>query len=539
MSLLNRADFDAEIVIPFSGLRSIEKSRVLTFLKISVGSDCGISTFPWRRPRCWNQRRGTERPALMAKPQTKLTNLPQDRVIGNHSGSPALHLTAVIPVRHLGRWIEPWYVAYAILGALASGSAVILIPLAVISRGGSATQIGAAIAAQNVGALFAPFWGWASDRFKDYRPIFFGGFLLIGGGFLSFALIKDAKILLLGALLIGLGTGAANTVACLFVVEFTPAKEWGQRISWLQTFNAIGAVLGLAGAGLLRSESGMLVSALLVVPALLVGGWGLPVPGGKFHVPHVKATRALLAGVARRVEPLTGWLHPFHFSDFKELGTLFATSFGVFLTAWFFLSFAISSFSSLYPVLMLKSFGLSVTKSALLISVATALSIPLYNFAGRLTNRSGPASVLSIGIAVRFLALFGLWLVGIFHMASPLILVVILFGSFQGIWPLLSVASNDLSATLAPFGKGAALGLFNAAAAIASAGGAIAGGAVAERFGYPSASLFAACGTAVALACVFSLSRRPSSSGAPAGKTRAKGREETRVKPLPVAPDLP
>jgi hypothetical protein len=30
----------------------------------------------------------------------------------------------------------------------------------------------------------------------------------------------------------------------------------------------------------------------------------------------------------------------------------------------------------------------------------------------------------------------------------------------------------------------------------------------AEGFGYPSASLFAAWGTAVALACVFSLSRR-------------------------------
>jgi MFS transporter, DHA1 family, tetracycline resistance protein len=457
----------------------------------------------------------------------------------NPLAPPASHLTAVIPAHHLGRWIEPWYVAYAILGALASGSAVILIPLAVVSRGGSATQIGAAIAAQNVGALFAPFWGWASDRFKDYRPIFFGGFLLIAAGFLSFALLKDAKILLVGALLIGLGTGAANTVACLFVVEFTPAKEWGQRISWLQTFNAIGSVLGLAGAGLLRPQLGMLVSALLVIPALLVGGWGLPVPGGKFHVPHVKATRALLAGVARRVEPLTGWLHPFHFSDLKELGTVFATSFGVFLTAWFFLSFAVSSFSSLYPVLMLKSFGLTVAKSALLISVATALSIPLYNFAGRLTNRRGPAAVLSIGIGVRFLALGGLWLVGIFHMASPLILVVILFGSFQGIWPLLSVASNDLSATLAPFGKGAALGLFNAAAAIASAGGAIAGGAVAERFGYPSASLFAACGTAVALAFVFSLSRRPSSRGAAVDRTRAKGSEDTRLHPLSVAPDLP
>jgi hypothetical protein len=92
----------------------------------------------------------------MAKRQINPTNSPL---------SPASHSTAVIPTRHLGRWIEPWYVAYAILGALAFGSAVILIPLAVISRGGSATQIGAAIAAQNVGALFAPFWGWASDRF--------------------------------------------------------------------------------------------------------------------------------------------------------------------------------------------------------------------------------------------------------------------------------------------------------------------------------------------------------------------------------------
>ena len=173
----------------------------------------------------------------LALPEARLTFSPP---------LPVIRSTAVIPSRHLGRWIEPWYVAYAILGALASGSAVILIPLAVMSRGGSATQIGAAIAAQNVGALFAPFWGWASDRFKDYRPIFFGGFLLIGAGFLSFALLKDAKILLVGAFLIGLGTGAANTVACLFVVEFTPAKEWGQRISWLQTFNAIGSVLGLA-----------------------------------------------------------------------------------------------------------------------------------------------------------------------------------------------------------------------------------------------------------------------------------------------------
>jgi hypothetical protein len=38
------------------------------------------------------------------------------------------------PVHH---WIEPWYLAYAILGALASGLAAILIPLVVTNSGGS------------------------------------------------------------------------------------------------------------------------------------------------------------------------------------------------------------------------------------------------------------------------------------------------------------------------------------------------------------------------------------------------------------------
>ena len=41
------------------------------------------------------------------------------------------------PVHH---WIEPWYLAYAILGALASGLAAILIPLVVTNSGGSSTM---------------------------------------------------------------------------------------------------------------------------------------------------------------------------------------------------------------------------------------------------------------------------------------------------------------------------------------------------------------------------------------------------------------
>jgi MFS transporter, DHA1 family, tetracycline resistance protein len=416
--------------------------------------------------------------------------------------------TPVIPTGNVLRWIEPWYVAYAILGALASGAAVILIPLMVVENGGTAIQIGMAIAAQNCGAFSAPLWGWICDRSKAYRFVFFGGFLLIAAGFISFALINRRSVWIVGSFLIGFGTAASNTVASLFIVEFTPEKEWSQRISWLQTFNAIGSVLGMAGAGLLHPELGMLLAAVLVIPALLAGGVGLPVVGGAFHRPDI--SRGKLALLARRIEPLTGSvvsrLHALHLSDFnKPLRAAFSTSFGIFLSGWFFFSFGVSSFSSLYPVLMMKSFGMAVTWSSLLMSIATAVSIALYNVAGRLTTRRGPASILSIGIAVRAITLVGLGLVGLSHLRSPLLPAILLFGLFQGIWPLLSVASNDLSAALAPFGEGIAMGLFSAAAAIASAGGAIAGGAIADRFGYPSVSLFAAAGTAISFACIFRL----------------------------------
>jgi len=418
----------------------------------------------------------------------------------------------------IGRWIEPWYGAYAILGALASGLAVISIPLAVVAGGGSATQIGSAIAAQNIGALFAPFWGTVADRSRAYRAVFFAGFVLIGIGFLGFSTLHGMRAWLASAFLIGFGTGASNTVATLFVVEFNPKSEWSQRISWLQTFNALGSVLGMAVAGLLAPRIGTFVAALLVIPAIIMGGRGLPVPGGKFHMPRPHLSGAELRQLLHHAGPngATVVAH-LHRPSWRESGAIFralGSGFGLFLACWFLFSLAVSSFASLYPVLMQKSFGISVAQSALLMSIATAVSIPLYNLAGRLATRRGPARVLGIGIAGRMLGLGGMAAVAYLHFGAAILPVIVLFGVYQGIWPLLSVASNSLAAGLAPFGEGAAMGLFNAVAAIASAVGAVAGGKVADVFGYPSVSLFAAIGAMLALGCVLLMTK--TSARAPA-----------------------
>jgi predicted MFS family arabinose efflux permease len=194
-------------------------------------------------------------------------------------------------------------------------------------------------------------------------------------------------------------------------------------------------------------------------------------------------------------------LHPPSLSQFRALRGPLTSGFGIFLLCWFLFSLAVSSFASLYPVLMEHSFNISVARSSLIMSIATALSIPLYNSAGRMVRARGPAAALALGVAGRMIGLFGLAGVGYLHVGWTILPVIFLFGLYQGIWPLLSVASNDLAAGLAPFGEGAAMGLFNAVAAIASACGAILGGKVADMFGFNAVCLFAGTVAFLALAC--------------------------------------
>ena len=113
------------------------------------------------------------------------------------------------------------------------------------------------------------------------------------------------------------------------------------------------------------------------------------------------------------------------------------------------------------------------------------------------------------GYLVRLLAMAGMAVLAYIHSGFGHWGAVVLFALFQGIWPFLSVASNDLSPSLAPFGEGPAMGLFNAVAAIASACGAVAGGAIADYFGYSAVPLFAAL---TIMAAVATVRQRPTTS---------------------------
>lgn len=384
--------------------------------------------------------------------------------------------------------IAPWYGAYALLGALASGFIPILAPLVMDARGASATLIGAVMAALNLGLLSCPVWGSLADGRRAYRLVFSIGFVLLGLAIGAFTLNGSPTVELGLGFIMGLGIGASNTVANLFVVEFYPRSEWDSRIGALQTFNAMGQVVALVLAGMLLPRMGLLFAAALALPAIVLANFGLPVtrmPSGGHSLSAIEAKAGYLI---RHSELWAGSL--FHHVERPRLPTArtlrvaFSGNFGRFLAGWLILSFGISAFFALYPVLMREAFAIRPAASSTLYAGAAAFSIVLYGPAARYSNRLGAATVYRAGVWCRVVTLAGM--VALAYVAPPFrfIGIIACFTVFQLAWPLLSVSGTDLAAGLATMPQGEAMGLFGASGALASAAGALAAGVVAQTLGY-------------------------------------------------------
>jgi len=155
-----------------------------------------------------------------------------------------------------GRWIEPWYLAYGLLGAAVAGVAPMLLPL-IVNTAGSATKVGLVMAAFNLAGITAPLWGNLADRRRIHRLLLAGGLALTGVALFLFSRHDSVGWWIVMAFLLSMGSAAASTVANLFIVEAHPEGEWDQRIGWLQTFYGGGQVLGLLIAAAVTATSSM------------------------------------------------------------------------------------------------------------------------------------------------------------------------------------------------------------------------------------------------------------------------------------------
>ena len=413
------------------------------------------------------------------------------------------------------RWVEPWYISYALLGVAIAGVAPILLPLTVI-RIGSAAEVGLVMAAFSVGGLTAPLWGSLADRYRLHRWILSLGLAVAAAGLIVFPFTSSLGPWMGLAILQGAGAAAASTVANLFVVEMHPRAEWDERIGWLQTFYGGGQVAGLLLAGALGQidvQSGLIVAGGLVFVAVI--------PGWRTTRTSSEPLRSAPVSLhpARHAEwPPISPQRLFHHitpEALRQLGPALLSPFGLFLMVWL-LSFGGSAtMFSLYPVLMHETYGISPAVSSVGFAVAAGFGLVLYSPAGRWSEGFGPSRVLQSALGVRVLAFIGLFALGVAPSGSLGWLALPAFAIVVLSWSLLSVSGTALTARLSPVGEGIGMGLFNAATALASVIGAVAGGLVAGTTGYATVLALAAVGNGLGL--LLSIMVRPEAQHGPKG----------------------
>jgi MFS family permease len=408
------------------------------------------------------------------------------------------------------RYVRPWYLSYLLLGMVTAGLLPVLLPLTVEARSHELATVAYVMGAYNFGLLTSPLWGMRAERFNAYRKVFLESFLLTAGGTLGVLLLGDLPAWLAAAFALGAGAGGAATLATLFVVDFAPRSEWEPRIGWLQSFNATGQVAGLMLAAAFTGgdfTAALWVCVALLLLAIALGGIGLPLSKSADRAatsaphPHIQLNIRALAIFPKLSLPSGIDLHFYHLNlgGLRRLPQALGTPFGRFLLSWFALAFAVSAFFSFFPLMLADSYGIAARESAMIYAAVAALGIGLYVLTSPLIARYGAGRVYRAALALRIAGFGFLMAPFVVGIADRSLWGVVGFGLIVIAWPLLSVAGTDLGASLTPFSEGAAVGLLNAALALATAVGIVLSGPLIARWGYAAIPTTALAGLAVSL----------------------------------------
>ncbi len=434
------------------------------------------------------------------------------------------------------RWIEAWYLIYAVLGIVSSGLVPVLLPLMMAALSPNVATVGYVVGAYNMGLATSPLWGYLADRFNLFRLTLLGGLAIEAGCIGAFPMGHALAQWFPLALGIGVGSAAVATCATLLVVEFHPRTEWTARIGWLQTFNGAGQVGGLLLAGLFAAAGfklGLWTGAGLLAAALVVGLFS--VPRGKAVAAAIKADpdrpdehRGLkldFTPVARfaRVELLGGgivrYFYGANLSALRNIRVLWPTRFGRFIASWFCIFIGVAGFFAYFPLFFRKIFHLPPATTSLVYAVAAGVGVALYTLAGRWVERFGARKVYFWGRLAR-VAGFGLLLAMMFMPGGVAgrITAIIGFGIVVMSWPVLSVTGTDLASELSPIGQGSAQGLNNLANAAGTVAGTYMAGYLIHLTGYVCIPIIALAGLALSLGVDSPLHRhRPAAEKSPAG----------------------
>lgn len=366
-------------------------------------------------------------------------------------------------------YLQPWFLGYALYGLVLSGIVPILIPLSAESKGPIA--VGFVVAAFYLGMLTAPFIGPIADRTGHQRLFFIASFPVVGAAAIGFGMAHQLWAMLLWIFVAGVGTGAGQTMANVFIVEGRPRREWPDRTGWMRLAFGIGQVIGLAVAAFFsaRLELGWTLVGILMFVGALLGAIRLP----KFTADPAPAT----SDNAGRPGKLA------------QLRTTLFSPFGVALGFWLFSMIGLMAFYNVVPLVLKAAFATSPSTTSLYFLVGSAIGAIIYPLCGPLADRIGSAMVLALGCGVTLVAFVVLSIATLSdHPGSPIGGLCLV--AMAVVFPLMYIGANLQAAELATGKQGFAMGLFNSGFAGGALIGALVPAFLARAAGYDSLPWF-------------------------------------------------
>ncbi len=396
---------------------------------------------------------------------------------------------------------EFWYTGYAFQAAVVFGTGGILMPI-IVNNSGNAAKAGTVIAFFYIGQTLAPLIGRMTDRFGVHKITYMSGYVLLAIGLGLFPFTTLLWFWMGLAFIQGVGSGATNTVAAMFIVEFRPKDEWDKRIGWLQTAYGVGQCGGLLLVSGLQShpELGLGVSAALMVPGLILGSRKLPVIR-VHHEPHEKAFDHRLHNPQRSVSCIMTRYHANILRSVRRLLTEWYSAYGLFILGWFFVMLATWLLGALFPLVMKDALGVSYRLSSLYYALGAAIGIFAYAPSGTLGKKIGDGWVVIIGTIMSLFALSCMTFLSYVKPGTNAWLIPLVYIPIPIAWSPLMVGGTAWVAQLATFEEGEALGFFNAATAVSSVISAFGAGLLGHHLGYGSVLLVGAVSSALAIVC--------------------------------------
>jgi DHA1 family tetracycline resistance protein-like MFS transporter len=403
------------------------------------------------------------------------------------------------------QYTQFWYSGYAFQGMVVFGTGAILMPI-FVNHAGDVAKAGMVMGFFYIGQLLAPLMGTITDRTGKHRFFYLMGYVLLAIGLVLFPFTKILWFWMALAFIQGVGSGTTNTVAAMLIVEYNPKKEWDTRVGWLQTFYGIGMAVGLGLASVLqvRPELGLLISACLMVPGIILGSRGLP-PSTAHHKPaKVEFSRRTHLPPRFIISMLTHYENV-AVNTLKSIFRIWHSKFGVYIFGWFFIMLATWIIGALFPLLMKGAFDIPYNLSSLYYAAGAVIGIFIYTPMGSLGKKIGDGWVLIIGSGMTLVSVTGMAVFSHIHTDFNQLLVPFIYVLTPIAWPPLIVGGTAWAAHLADFAEGEALGMFNGTTAIAAVIAAFAAGQVAHNFGYDVVLIIGAAASLMAVICFLSL----------------------------------